>query len=354
MGKVKVSINMNELRVGMVLAQEIRTDNNTVLVGEGIVVNDSIINSLKKKLFFGKVSIYTQEKYEKNNSIEIKKKTAEDIDKDFSEFTFNAEAIFDNMYSAGTPGLNEVRNFAKKIQGELESANAIVKNIVLYGSGTDSVYRHSVNVAALSSLLAAWIGFDEKDISLLTYSAILHDIGKIKISPEVLNKTNSLTVSEFEKIKKHPIIGYDLVKEIAYLGKSVSYGVLMHHERVDGSGYPLGIKGEKIHQFAKVIAIVDVFDAINSNRIYKKRKAPFEALELIQKESLGKLDYEYSKIFLQRIVNYYIGEEVLLNTQKICKIVQVDINDISRPLLFDGSEFIDLKREKDLSIESLV
>lgn len=362
MGNVKTKVRLGELRPGMILAEGVRNQNK-VLVAAGVIVTESIIKNLKEKVLVGDIVVYTMEEEDANkagedrkldNAGETNRKTVEDIDRDFSEFTFNAESIFDNMYSAGIYGLNEVRNFAQKIQSELEAASAVIKNIVLYGSGTDSIYRHSVNVAALSSLLAEWIGLSEKDIKLLTYSAILHDIGKIKINPDVLNKPRALTREEFEKVKKHPIIGYDLVKEIAYLGKSVSYGVLMHHERVDGSGYPLGITGEKIHEFAKIIAIADVFDAINSNRAYKKKRSPFEALELIQKESLGKLDYGFSKIFLEHVVNYYMGEEVLLNTNKVCKIVQININDLSRPLLFDGSGFIDLNHEKDLFVVSLV
>ena len=361
MGKVKTKIRLGELRPGMILAEGIR-DQNKILVAAGVIVTDSIIKKLKEKVLIGEIVIYTIEDEDINKTKEdkkfhnnegIRKKTVEDINKDFIEFTFNAECIFDNMY-VSTRGLEEVRNFAQKIQNELEAASAVVKNIVLYGSGTDSIYRHSVNVAALSSLLAGWLGLSERDIKLLTYSAILHDIGKLKINPDVLNKPRSLTRDEFKKVKKHPITGYNIVKEIAYLGKSVSYGILMHHERMDGSGYPLGIKGEKIHEFAKIIAIADVFDAINSNRAYKKKKSPFEALELIQKESLGKLDYEFSKIFLEHIVNYYMGEEVILNTDKVCKIIQININDLSRPLLFDGSGFIDLNHEKDLFVESLV
>jgi len=92
---------------------------------------------------------------------------------------------------------------------------------------------------------------------------------------------------------------------------------------------------------------------VNSNRNHKKKRGPFEALEVIQKESLGKLDYEYCKTFLEHIVNYYMGENVLLNNNKICKIVQVNPNDLSKPLLFDGEEFIDLKNHSDLKIINL-
>jgi len=258
------------------------------------------------------------------------------------------------MYNEGICDIEGIRSFSKQIQGELKSTSAVIKNIVLYGSGNDVIYRHSVNVAALSSILGRWIGLDENTINLLTYSAILHDYGKTKVDKDILNKVNPLTKNEIKEIKGHPVIGYNEIKKVQFLDNSVGYGVLMHHERLDGSGYPLGIKEDKIHPFAKIIAIADVFDAVNSNRVHKKSRGPFEALEIIQKESLGKLDYKYCKIFLEHIVNYYMGESVLLNTNKVCKIVQININDISRPLLFDGSVFIDLKQEKELYVEELV
>jgi len=281
-------------------------------------------------------------------------KSVEDIHESFDMLTKNVESIFSNLENNYQLGMDKVREFAKKIQGELKSTGAIIKNIVFYGSGPDSIYSHSVNVAALSSILGAWLGLDEAKINLLTYSAILHDYGKTKIDRKILNKVNSLTREEFKGIKKHPILGYEDIKKIQYLDSAVSYGVLMHHERLDGTGYPFGIKDEKIPSFARIIAIADVFDAINSNRIYKMSKAPLEVLEIIQNEGLGKLDYEYCKVFLEHIINYYIGESVLLSNGEICKIVQLNINDLSKPLLLGENGFVDLKKENDLFIEELV
>lgn len=128
----------------------------------------------------------------------------------------------------------------------------------------------------------------------------------------------------------------------------------MHHEREDGSGYPLGLKGDAIHDFGKLIAIADVFDAINSNREYKRKKAPFEALQIVKNESLGKLNYEYVKVFLEHVVNYYLGEEVILNTGEKCKIIQMNTNDLERPLVLKDGEFIDLRKQKELYIKELL
>ncbi|XOQ59327.1 MAG: hypothetical protein ACFWUI_06260 [Clostridium sp.] len=128
----------------------------------------------------------------------------------------------------------------------------------------------------------------------------------------------------------------------------------MHHEKMDGSGYPLGITGDKIHKFAKIIAIADLFDEVNSNKYSQNISGPFEALKVIQEQSLGKLDCEYCNTFLNHVINYFIGENVLLNNKKSCKVIQININNLTQPLLLDEDGFLDLKKEKDLYVEKLV
>lgn len=349
----KEYLSINELKPGMITAEEIKTE-NTVLIKAGNILTEGLIKELREKYFFSKVAVFSTKGESENYYDKYKQSTVEEVQQSFNRISSNIHGLFEEISEYGISDIQEIRDFAKNIQKELASPRAIVKNIVLNGSGSDVIYRHSVNVAALSTILAKWIGLSEKESNLLTYSAILHDFGKIKINQGILNKPHKLSEYEFREIKRHPVIGYDLLKEIPFLDASVRYGILMHHERRDGSGYPFGIKEDKIHIFAKIIAIVDVFDAINSNRMHRKSKRPFEALEIIQEESLHKLHYEYCRIFLDHVVNYYIGEKVLLNNNKVCDIIQININDINHPLLFDGSEFIDLKNKKDLCIEKLI
>ena len=349
----KKLIDIEELKPGMILAKDIEFEGR-VLIGEGISISESIVERLKKQYMLQKIEVYTDEPNIYENMILKKEKSIEEIEESFNKLTENMKDMFNNISNIKNNGMEEVREFAKKIQEELKSTSSVIKNIVIKGSGDDAIYRHSVNVAALSSILGKWIGLDETKINLLTYSAILHDFGKTKINEKILNKTEPLRNSEFKEIATHPVIAYNYIKEIAFLDNSVSYGVLMHHEREDGSGYPLGIKEDKIHIFAKIIAIADVFDVVNSNRGYKKKKGALEALEIIKEESLGKLNYEYSNIFLNHIVNYYMGENVLLNNGNVCKIIQVDLNNISRPLLLGENGFLDLKKEKHFNVENLI
>lgn len=355
MGNSKRLVYIYELIPGMILSKEIKA-NGKVLIGKGIPITEYAINKLKDHYIPNQIEIYYEDndyKHKNNNGTELHK-TVEEVEESLNELTFDVEKIFEDMDTLKRSGIKEVRKFAAKIQSELNYLSSLIKNVVIHGSGSDTIYRHGVNVAVLSTILGKWIGLDNNELNLLTYAAVLHDFGKIKIDQKILDKPDKLTLDEFKEIKSHSEIGYKYIKEIPYLDKSVSYGVLMHHERMDGSGYPLGLKEKNIHQFARIISVADVFDAVNSDRRYKKSHGPFEALEIIKKESLGKLDYEYCNIFLNHVINYYMGENVILNTKKACKIIQIDANNLARPLLLADAGFIDLKHHKELYIEELV
>lgn len=347
-------ISFNQLEEGMVVAKDVEQNGRTLLKKD-MAINQQMIKQIQRLYIVGSVEVYDDKAEKKKINIETKKEEQyKKVEDEFREISVRLQKTFRQLVNDDRLAMNEIREFSQKIQDELNPNSIVVKSIVLYGSGTDSIYRHAVNVAALSAIIGKWLGFEKSKLNLLVYSAILHDFGKTKVDRELLKKETALTKNEFNIIKAHTHIGYKAIKEISFLDKAVSYGVLMHHERLDGSGYPLGLKSEAIHPFAKIIAIADVFDAINSDRGYKKKKLPFEALQIVKNESLGKLDYEYTKIFLEHILVYYTGEEVLLNTDERCKIIQMNINNLEKPLVLKDNEFIDLEKEKDLYIKEML
>lgn len=350
MEKKKVLLSVNELKCGMILADKI-ISNGTVLLKEETELTDIMINRLQEVYFFNKVAVYDDKK---DIFAFYKNKTVEEIEESFGEYSINVKDVFDNIEDTIKTNFDELQTFVDKIKSELNSPRAVIKNIILLGSGEDTIYRHSVNVTALSGILGKWIGLSEEELSLLSKASMLHDFGKTKIGNDILGKSAKLTEAEWKKVKSHPSVIYNLLKNIPDMDNSILYGTLMHHERLDGSGYPLGIKEERIHPFAKIIAIADTFDTINSNRAYKKSQGPFEALETLQNESLGKLDYMYCKIFIDHVITFLMGESVMLSNNKICTVVGVNANDISRPLVIDGTDFIDLKDHKDVYIKKLM
>ncbi|WP_244835185.1 HD-GYP domain-containing protein [Clostridium sp. BJN0001] len=352
MAKVVAPLKVSELKEGMLIVKDIVTDGD-VLVKQNVNVTNAVIKKIKDYLYFG--DVFVQCELDDINDSK-KKKEAEFglVEKTFNEFSDNLKDFFSTFSKSHDKTITEVREMVQNVKAQLGSDSFVIRNIILNGSGEDCIFKHTVDVAALSSLLGKWLHFSKTELNLLTYAAIFHDCGKYKIDPKILNKKEELTEKEFDIIKQHPVLSYNLVKEIKFLDKSVSLGVIMHHEREDGSGYPFGLKGEKIHKFAKVIAIADVFDAINSNRGYKNKELPFQALQTIKDESLGKLQYEYCNVFLQHIIDFYLGEKVILNTGEEAKILQMNINELDRPLVFKNGEFLDLTKDRKYFIKKLL
>ncbi|MDR5588513.1 MULTISPECIES: HD-GYP domain-containing protein [Clostridium] len=354
MEKKLMLLKISDLKTGMVIGEDVQ-ENNNVLLSKNVVISDKILNKLQTLYNIDEVWVYGEDSLEKaENSKKNSEREFKKVEHKLNEICEDLHDVLDNTVELQKDSLKEIRKLISELQNVIKIPEILIDNLLFYGSENDSIYRHSLNVASISSLLGKWIGFEENKIKLLIYSALLHDIGKCKIDDKIINKSGRLNSKDLKKIKEHPVLGYKIIKKINFLDKSVSQSILLHHEREDGSGYPLGITGDKIPDFAKVIAIADVFEAINSNRCYRNKKSPFEAIQIIKEESFGKLDYNYCNIFLEHIVNYYIGREVKLNNNKIAKIVQMNINELDRPFVFLENEFLDLKENKDLIIEQFI
>jgi len=150
----------------------------------------------------------------------------------------------------------------------------------------------------ISCEIAASMSLDEDTIQDLRYAALLHDIGKIGISAEILNKTDKLTNEEFEEIKKHPLISYNILKNVEFLQKGLR-AILEHHEKYDGTGYPNKLKGEEISLLARILCIADAFDAMTSDRTYRKGMTMELAIDEIERYKGMQFDPKISDVFIK-------------------------------------------------------
>lgn len=157
-----------------------------------------------------------------------------------------------------------------------------VKSLMSIAAHDYYTHTHSINVAIYALSLGSFLGLDEKELKELGEAALLHDLGKSKIDPEIINKNGKLTDEEFEKIKQHSSYGYTLALKLGITNKNVLEGIRGHHEKMDGTGYPLRKKSEEIHYFARIIALCDIFDALTSKRSYKEAMTSFDAFLLIK------------------------------------------------------------------------
>jgi HD-GYP domain-containing protein (c-di-GMP phosphodiesterase class II) len=151
-------------------------------------------------------------------------------------------------------------------------------------------HTHSINVSVYSLSFGHFLGMRETQLKELGISAVLHDLGKSKIDYNIINKNGKLDPEEFAQMKKHPEIGDYLAKNIGITNKDILSGIRHHHEKLLGTGYPDGLKGDEISLFAKIIGICDIFDALSTRRSYKDPLTTFESLQLMKQKMLGELD----------------------------------------------------------------
>lgn len=218
----------------------------------------------------------------------------------------------------------------------------------------DSIYSHCVNVALISRMIGRWLHLDTQELNVLTCCGLFHDIGKIAIPDCILNKPGRLSDEEFNTIKSHPKIGYELLRN-QNIDIRIKQSALMHHERYDGSGYPNQLANDLLIDYAAIVAIADVYDAMTAARSYREPLCPFQVIANFEQEGFQKYHTKYLLVFLNRIATTYQNNRVLLNDGRACKIVMLNQNYLSKPMVqFDDGTCMDLASQKDLYINKVL
>jgi putative nucleotidyltransferase with HDIG domain len=162
-------------------------------------------------------------------------------------------------------------------------------------------HTHSINVSIYTLSLGSFLGIEGENLKALGMAAVLHDIGKSKVDYEIINKNGKLSEVEFDKMKHHPAEGYAIAIKLGINDKRILTGIRHHHEKMAGGGYPDGIKEDQISQFAKIIGVCDVFDALSTKRSYKDPMSSFESLRLMKQEMQGHLDMKIVDAFIKML-----------------------------------------------------
>lgn len=202
--------------------------------------------------------------------------------------------------------------------------------------------------------MGKWMGMSEAELSLLSLASTMHDVGKVRISEEILLKPGKLTDEEFEEMKRHTIYGYEILKETEGLHASVPLVALQHHERIDGSGYPYRMSIFKVDPLSRIVAVADVFHAMSSKRPYHEPMPFHEVVSRMREGSFGELDPHVVTVFLNRMIRYLVGRKVTLTDGRDAVVVLLNAHDDLHPLvrLVDGS-FLDLSKERLVHIQSV-
>jgi HD-GYP domain-containing protein (c-di-GMP phosphodiesterase class II) len=201
----------------------------------------------------------------------------------------------------------------------------------------DYLNAHSTNVGMLNGMIGAWLRLPKDDIDVLIKIGLYHDIGKLRVPVEILNKPGSLTDDEFAEMKKHTIYSYEILGLSGETNTHILEGVLSHHEKINGTGYPSGLPMTQISQFARVTSVSDVYDAMVAKRAYKNRHSPFEILAEFALNRFSDLDISIVNIFLENLPTALIGKNVLLSDGRSAEVVYINPRDFAHPMVkLDG------------------
>lgn len=231
----------------------------------------------------------------------------------------------------------------------------VMDSLMIMPHSEDYLYHHSLDVGIIAGCLGLWLERPFREIEEIILGGLLHDVGKALIPLKILNKPDALNEEEMNLARFHSIRGYNFLKQNRDLSRSVLFCALQHHERLDGTGYPLSVQGDKIHPYAKMVAVADVFDAMTSQKGYGRKTTPYEAVEVLKQEMMTKMDVKTCAVFIEKLSQRFLGDIVQLSNGQRGEVVYLNQSDCTRPMVrtTDG-EFIDLAKKTDLSITRLV
>lgn len=350
----------SELKEGMITASDCFSTTGKLILPKDTVITGSIINRLvENDVLF--IDIYDEKTSDDDiisddsNVSELENKPEyqkfvrryENVIEDMSEHMNdivrkNAPIDVDSM-------LNETLNILKATDSKL-SVFTMMSTLKNYD---DSTFNHSLNVALICNILGGWLGLPESDCELLTSCGLFHDIGKLLIPEHILKKPGKLTDEEYNIIKQHTRLGYDLLRK-NNIDIHIQYSALMHHEKCDGSGYPLGLADNQIDWCAQIVTIADIYEAMTAKRVYRGPLSPFTVIDNFESNGLKKYNPKYLLTFLEHVVNSYMNCTVTLSNGEQGDVVYINKVNLSKPLIKTKDSFIDLSKKSDIKIESIL
>ncbi|MBR5597647.1 MAG: HD-GYP domain-containing protein [Lachnospiraceae bacterium] len=348
-------INTINLTPGMVVSRDVYSMEDQLILPEGFHLTDSTITRLTYYMIpfvyvkntdnldkLPSDSLLDVEPYslQIRNSPEFKKFSAE-----FRKDVFKLKNMLNDIVEKNAPlNVDDILNDALSLLDNTHTHYHVFDMLHNLRTYDDSTYTHALNVALICNVLASWLNFSEKDVHLATQCGLFHDIGKLKIPEEIIKKPDRLTDQEYDIIKQHPMEGYKILKR-CQVDPHISYSALMHHERSDGKGYPLGYTSDKIDKFAKIVAIADVYDAMTAARVYRGPLCPFKVIDVFEQEGFQKYDTKYILTFLENVVSSYLSHRVRLSDGREGTIFFINKQRLSRPILKCDESYIDLLHE---------
>lgn len=324
-------VSVNQLQAGMRLGKKIYNDEGLILLADGAELTTPIINRLSK-MDIG--YIYIEDAFTDDIIIsgmlqdETRNQALKVIRNQFQDMT-GASTITKGFYHLD-------KKFSKLMDYILDDMSSQVDPMIMLldmHTADNYLYVHSLNVCLYTLVLGIAHGYSKNDLKVIGLGSLLHDIGKTQIPTKIVQKPGMLSDEEFRHMQAHTEIGYRILKEEPNIPLLAAHCALQHHERIDGSGYPRGLTGPQIHEYAKWLGVADSYDAMTSNRIYKKAMLPHQAVEALYVGSGTLYEQKQLELFRDRVAIYPLGLTVTLSTGESGVVVKIDPSTPHRPVV---------------------
>lgn len=356
-------VRTSSLKEGMRIGQNIKDRLDRTLVARGTILDEYIIDGLKKR---GVPGVYIEEGEEDEvekpeDSIEnlpvmvrhnIEKTRVEDPSKVRLTESVKKRVSEGIQYLYNNSDSPEFTNASFQITNDLMKAiddnHALAVDISALKTSDEYTFKHSVDVATMAMIIAKQMKMSAEDVHNIGIAGLLHDMGKSKIPNEILNKPARLTDEEFAVMKQHSALGYKILKEKKDIDDVIAIAVLQHHEKMNGKGYPLGCDSSNIIPYAKILSVVDVYDALVTERPYKKSFSQRTAVEMIMSMT-EELDIAAMRSFLETVILYPVDSIVELSNGEKARVVKNNAHSVLRPTVvgLESGNIYDLTNDID-------
>ncbi|WP_428911143.1 HD-GYP domain-containing protein [Niallia sp. Krafla_26] len=326
-------VKTTTVRPGTRLGKAIYNDNGKVLVNKGVSLEERILKRLNE---LNITYIYIDDK--QTEGIEFKDPISPQLRQEaVTTIKTTLKSVIDEPISSKSfvleKSVKQYQNIIRNIISELDSNSELMSILSDVCIHDNYIFTHSLNVTLYSLAVGMELNLKPAQLETVGLGSILHDIGKVTVPKEILLKPGRLTDQEFDVIKTHTTEGFDILRNSYSVPLLVAHCAFQHHERLDGSGYPRGIKGQEIHDFAKLIAVSDVFDAVTSNRVYRSAMLPHEGLELLYAGVERQYELNVVKAFHKAVAIYPVGITVELNDGRKGVVVKQNAALSDRPIV---------------------
>ena len=339
---------LSKFVAGRVLAYYVYTPSGELLLPKGAVLNERIRLMLAK---WGITEVYVEdERAACKTTLRGKPPIPAPVDRAYRQAVDQIREAMKSLRSGSGISAAELAETCGNLVMSIASAPDIVTYLHLLHYRHDYTFQHSIRVGVLSALAAKWLKLPAGEQRQVAAAGALHDLGKALVPLEILNKPGHLTPDELTFVRSHPMYGYDLLVPECGADSIVSRVALEHHERMDGSGYPQGLRGQQAALFSRIVAVADVYDAMTSDRVYRRRQPQYAVLAELQECSFCLLDPQVTGVFVERLAQQAHGCKVQLSDGRTGRVVFISGDNPARPIVRVQQQLIDLSQHRHLRL----